>query len=93
MTDTLATALRTSQMLIIDDLHAFDFSFDAAAGLKVECMDGRDLKRWQFSAEQVHAATMNNEAACWEVSDEKGVHRLVCVQAFTPSEEDEPEQE
>jgi len=93
MSDTLATALQTSDMLLIDDLHAFEFTFELAAGLSAEAMDGRSLKRWQFSAEQVKAATMNNESGSWEVSDEKGVHQLVCVQAFTASDEDEPEQE
>lgn len=93
MPDTLVTVLQNSDMLLIDDLHAFDFTFDPAAGLKAAAMDGRDLKRWEFNAEQVNAATMNNESGCWEVSDEKGVHQLVCVQAFTASDEDEPEQE
>jgi hypothetical protein len=93
MPDTLVTVLQNSDMLLIDDLHAFDFTFDPATGLKAAAMDGRDLKRWEFNPEQVNAATMNNESGCWEVSDEKGVHQLVCVQAFTASDEDEPEQE
>lgn len=89
MTDSLATELHTSNMLLINDLHAFDFVFDAN-GLKVECMDGRDLKRWQFSPEQVGAATKNADAQSWSISDDKGEHRLICVQAFDGGDEDEP---
>lgn len=92
MTDTLATALQSSNMLIIDNLHAFDFTFDAN-GLRIECMDGRDLKRWSFSPEQVSAATMNINSQEWLIRDEKGEHQLVCVQAFGGLDEEHAEQE
>ena len=52
---TLSHALQASDMLLIDGLHAFDFTFDET-GLQVECMDGRALKRWQFSIEQIITA-------------------------------------
>jgi hypothetical protein len=42
-------------MLLIDGLHAFDFTFDET-GLVIECMDGRQLRRWSFTPEQVAAA-------------------------------------
>jgi hypothetical protein len=35
-------------MLLIDGLHAFDFTADET-GLTVECMDGRQLRRWSFT--------------------------------------------
>jgi hypothetical protein len=92
MTDTLATALQSANMLMIDDLHAFDFALDEN-GLRIECMDGRDLKRWAFSPEQVSAATMNINLQEWSVRDEKGTHRLVCLQAFGGHDEEHAEQE
>lgn len=93
MTDTLTTALQTSNMLLIDDLHAFDFSLDDANGLHIECMDGRDLKRWTFSPAQVGAATLNIASQAWSISDDKGEHQLVCVQAFDGQDEEHVEQE
>ena len=35
-------------MLLIDGLHAFDFTCDET-GLTIECMDGRQLRRWSFT--------------------------------------------
>lgn len=45
---TLATTLAACDMLLIDGLHAFDFTFDET-GLVIECMDGRQLRRWTFT--------------------------------------------
>jgi hypothetical protein len=92
MTDSLTTALQTTDMLLIDNLHAFDFKLDAS-GLRIECMDGRDLKRWTFTPEQIAAASMNIDLQAWSISDEKGTHQLVCVQAFGGQDEEHAEQE
>lgn len=92
MTLTLTDALQDSDMLLIDDLHAFDFHHDAA-GLRIECMVGRDRKRWQFSAAQVAAARLNIDLQQWAISDETATHQLTCVQAFSGRNEDETEQE
>ncbi|MCT8162379.1 hypothetical protein E2H86_14365 [Pseudomonas putida] len=85
---TLTNALAACDMLLIDGLHAFDFTCDAV-GLTVECMDGRQLRRWQFTAEQVAAATL--EGNDWLISDVQGEHRLVCMEAFRAPDEDEDE--
>ncbi|QXI39986.1 DUF5629 family protein [Pseudomonas xantholysinigenes] len=86
---TLATALAACDMLLIDGLHAFDFTFDES-GLTIECMDGRQLRRWVFSADQVAAASGAGDD--WSLSDGEGEHRLVCMSAFrAPDEEDDEE--
>lgn len=92
MTDSLTTTLQSTDMLLIDDLHAFDFTLDAN-GLHIECMDGRDLKRWTFTPAQIAAASMNIDLQAWSISDDKGEHRLVCVQAFGGHDEEHVEQE
>ncbi len=85
---SLATALATCDMLLIDGLHAFDFTFDET-GLTVECMDGRQLRRWTFTPDQVAAATAVGDD--WQLHDAQGEHRLVCMSAFrAPDEDDEP---
>ena len=62
----LATALAACDMLLIDGLHAFDFTANET-GLTVECMDGRQLRRWAFTAEQVAAAIATGDE--WQLSD------------------------
>ncbi len=75
-------------MLLIDGLHAFDFTFDDA-GLVIECMDGRALKRWHFSLEQVEAAVA--QGGDWQISNEAGEHRLACMSALRATEDDDDE--
>jgi hypothetical protein len=84
VTDTLLSVLETSDMLVINDLHCFDFSLEAG-GLRAECVDGRDLKRWWFSAAQVAAARFDGQV--WDISDDHSAHRLVCMSAFSASDE------
>ncbi|WP_225935850.1 MULTISPECIES: DUF5629 family protein [Pseudomonas] len=87
---TLATALAACDMLLIDGLHAFDFTFDDT-GLTIECMDGRQLRRWAFTPEQVAAATGAGDD--WQLASAEGEHRLVCMSAFrAPDEEDDEPQ-
>ena len=83
MTDAspnLSSALQDSDMLIINGLHAFDFTFDQH--LLIESMDGRDLKRWTFSPEQLNAATFDDSLQSWLLINEDGEHRLVCLSAI-----------
>ena len=83
MTDAspnLSTALNDSDMLIINGLHAFDFTFDQQ--LLIESMDGRELKRWKFSPEQLNAATFDDSLQSWLLTNEDGEHRLVCLSAI-----------
>ena len=83
MTDAspnLSTALQDSDMLIINGLHAFEFTFDQQ--LLIESMDGRELKRWKFSPEQLNAATFDESLQSWVLNNEDGEHRLVCLSAI-----------
>lgn len=83
MTDAspnLSTALQDSDMLIINGLHAFDFTVDQH--LLIESMDGRELKRWKFSPEQLNAATFDDILQSWLLTNEDGEHRLVCLSAI-----------
>ncbi|CAK9888284.1 MULTISPECIES: DUF5629 family protein [Pseudomonas] len=85
---TLSQALESCDMLTIDGLHAFDFTFDET-GLRIELMDGRVLKQWSFTPEQIGAARA--EGADWLINADTGEHRLVCMSAFSASDEDEDE--
>lgn len=87
---TLATALTTCDMLLIDGLHAFEFTADAT-GLTIECMDGRQLRRWAFTPEQVAAAVPQGND--WLLSDAQGEHHLVLMSAFRAPDDDEDEPE
>ncbi|WDM58033.1 DUF5629 family protein [Pseudomonas sp. NEEL19] len=85
---SLNHALQSCDMLLIDGLHAFDFTADTT-GLRVECMDGRQLRRWSFTPEQVAAATAMGDE--WQLDDANGAHRLVCMSAFRAPDEDQDE--
>lgn len=85
---TLAHALESCDMLVIDGLHAFDFTYDES-GLHIELMDGRQLKKWAFSAEQIGSARA--EGQDWLIANDTGEYRLVCLDAFSPPEEDDDE--
>ena len=65
----LATALQSCDMLLIDGLHAFDFTSDES-GLTIECMDGRQLRRWTFTPEQITAAIAVGDE--WQLDDADG---------------------
>jgi len=88
---TLSTELATSDMLVIDGLHAFEFTF-ADQQLSIVCMDGRAQKRWTFSAAQVQAATFDDTLQSWTLSADSGEHRLVCMSAFTGNNNDEDDE-
>lgn len=85
---SLPAALQSCDMLLIDGLHAFDFTYDDA-GLVVECMDGRALKRWRFDPQQLAAAVATGDE--WVLSADDGEHRLVCMSALRASEDDNDE--
>ncbi|WP_060482130.1 DUF5629 family protein [Pseudomonas sp. NBRC 111119] len=84
----LATALTTCDMILIDGLHAFDFTCDEN-GLTIECMDGRQLRRWVFTADQVAAAS--REGNDWCIAAAEREHRLTCLDAFRAPDEDDHE--
>ena len=87
----LIEQLETSGMLLINDLHAFDFVLDAGE-LRIECMDGRELKRWRFTAEQLAAASFDDVQQSWEISNETGSYQLVCLSGFSVTDEDDEQE-
>ena len=91
-TATLLETLSSTTMLEIDGLHAWDFSLDDVQ-LLIQAVDGRDKKIWKFTLAQVTAATFDPQLQSWVLTDDKGDHRLVCLDAFSPSEEDDAPEE
>ncbi|WP_231985565.1 DUF5629 family protein [Pseudomonas vancouverensis] len=76
-------------MVLIDDLHAFEFSLDEHDNLHIECIDGRDAKHWEFTPAQVEAATFDPTLKSWLITNDTGEHRLVCVDAIGGDNEDD----
>ena len=85
---TLRTALETSDMLIIDGLHAWDFSLDDVQ-LLIKCMDGRAEKRWSFKLAQLDAAVFDETLQSWTLIGDSGEHRLVCLCALKATNDDD----
>lgn len=86
----LLDALETADMLVIDDLHAFDFQLDAAAEagepfasesavLHIQAQDGRERKHWQFSYNAVMEAEYQSGDDSWLIDG----HRLICLAAVS----------
>ncbi|WP_122574838.1 DUF5629 family protein [Pseudomonas viridiflava] len=88
--DTLLAALEDSSMLEIDGLHAWEFSLGEE--LNIECMDGRERKVWRFTLDQVKAAVFDESLQSWVVNDGNADHRIVCLDAFTPTDEDDADE-
>ena len=91
VTDTLLNALENCDMLEIDGLHAFDSSLDDENNLHIECMDGRALKRWEFTKVQIDAATFDPTLQSWLITGDSGEHRLVCMAAIGGHDDEEEE--
>lgn len=86
--NTLRAALQTSDMLVIDGLHAWEFTQDDAQVL-IKCMDGRVEKRWAFTLEQADAAVFDESLQSWTLIGDSGEHRLVCLSAVGASNDDD----
>ena len=84
---TMSAALKDATMLEIDGLHAWDFFLGDF--LTLECMDGRERKTWRFTMEQVNAATFDEAQQCWLITDGTNEHRMKCLEASTPTKDDE----
>jgi hypothetical protein len=89
---TLPSALETCDMLLIDTLHAFDFSIDEQQTLHVQCMDGRELKRWQFTLQEQQAAQPGAEPNSFVIDHAGTSHQLICLSAFSAREEEDETQ-
>ena len=87
---TMRAALESSDMLIIDGLHAWDFSLDDVQ-LLIKCMDGRAEKRWSFTPQQLEAAVFDDSLQSWTLVGNSGEHRLVCLSALSASNDDDCE--
>jgi len=87
---TMRAALESSDMLIIDGLHAWDFSLDDVQ-LLIKCMDGRAEKRWSFTPQQLDAAVFDDSLQSWTLVGNSGEHRLVCLSALSASNDDDCE--
>ncbi|GLX91001.1 DUF5629 family protein [Pseudomonas weihenstephanensis] len=85
---TLRTALETSDMLVIDGLHAWEFSLDDVQ-LLIKCMDGRAEKRWSFKLAQLDAAVFDETLQSWTLIGDSGEHRLVCLCALKATNDDD----
>jgi len=98
MTDTpetlrtaLQTALTSHSMLEIDGLHAFEFTLDEM--LQIESMDGRERKVWRFSLAQIDSAEFDSELQSWVINDGNADHRIVVLNAFAASDDDEEDEQ
>lgn len=96
MTDTpdtllasLQAALTQHSMLEVDGLHAFEFTLDEM--LQIESMDGRERKVWRFSLAQIDAATFDADLQSWVINDGNADHRIIVLNAFAPSDDDDDE--
>ncbi|MGB4072314.1 DUF5629 family protein [Pseudomonas sp.] len=103
----LISALSHADMLEIDGLHAWQFSLDAeqlarhqadsnpgttdTPLLSIECMDGRALRKWQFSLAQVVAARFDGEADAWSISGAATPHLIKCFAAVSGDNADQPD--
>ena len=85
---TMRAALESSDMLIIDGLHAWDFSLDDVQ-LLIKCMDGRAEKRWSFTPQQLDAAVFDDSLQSWTLVGDAGEHRLVCLSALSAENDDD----
>lgn len=99
-TESLLNALEHCDMVEIDGLHAFEFSLYEDDGLHIECMVGKNSLHWEFTPAEVGAATFDEKLQSWLIfgfsSDTKttGEHRLVCLDAFGGSnDEEEPNED
>lgn len=88
LNQTLHTALQTSDMVVIDGLHAWDFALDDQHVL-IKCMDGRAEKRWVFTLAQLDAAVFDQSLQSWVLNGESGEHRLVCLSAISGGNDDD----
>lgn len=56
--------------------------------VQIECLDGRERRRWQFSYNAVMEAVYAEAEDCWMLGDEPA-HRLKCLGAISAEGGDE----
>ncbi|QKE62684.1 DUF5629 family protein [Aquipseudomonas campi] len=95
-TPNLLTQLQHADMLLIDGLHAWQFELIEAASdeqvqLRVECMDGRERRVWNFSAAAIAAASQGAAVDCWQLAGAEASHELIILSGVNASNEDDDE--
>jgi hypothetical protein len=95
---SLLDELRGADMLLIDGLHAWQFELhEQASGeqlqLRVECMDGRTRRVWDFSSAEVAAAVAGETPDSWRIVAASGSHELICLGAISADNDDDDEPE
>ena len=96
MTTTLLNALQHADMLLIDGLHAWQFDLiEEASGeqlqLRVECMDGRERRVWNFSAAAIAAASHGAASNSWLIAAGGASHELVILSGINASNDEDDE--
>lgn len=106
-TTNLLDALLNTDMLEIDDLHAWQFDLDEeqleqhqngtstnndTPLLSIECMDGRNLRKWKFTLPQVLAAQYDADSDSWLIAGNEVQHRIKCFEAFSGDNDDNDDQ-
>ena len=84
---SLLQTLQSTTMLEIDGLYASEFGLDE--GLHIECMDGRARKVWSFTPAQVEAAVFDQSLQSWVINSDQSEHRIVCLDAFAATDDDD----
>ena len=92
MSDALLDHLRSTDGLLFDHLFA-DFSLGDDASLHVEVMDGRDLKRWDFTSQHLAAAQWDPVSKAWQLANEQSSHQLFCLSGLHAGNDDDDETE
>ena len=59
--------------------------------LRIECMDGREQRRWQFSLAAVTAARFDAASDSWQLAGQDTEHQLKCFAAISADNSDAPD--
>lgn len=92
MSESLLDHLRSTDGLLFDSFFA-DFRLGDDASLHVEVMDGRDLKRWDFTPAHLAAAHLDPVSKTWQLANEQSSHQLVCLSGLHAQNDDDDETE
>ncbi|WP_137888554.1 DUF5629 family protein [Pseudomonas sp. 2FE] len=93
----LLAALEAADMLEINGLYAWQFELvldaqpNAERALLIECMDGRTLRKWQFSRAELLAATFSPATQSWNLTGSSGAHELKCLSGVTADNSEQAE--
>ncbi|WP_213877417.1 DUF5629 family protein [Pseudomonas sp. dw_358] len=92
MSESLLDHLRSTDGLLFDNLFA-EFSLGDDASLHIEVMDGRDLKRWDFTPAHLGAAHLDPVNKTWQLANDHSSHHIVCLSGLHAGNDDDDETE